>query len=43
VREGYLALAHQEPERIVVLRGDLPPAEVQAEVRRYVAERLGIA
>lgn len=43
VREGYLALAHQEPERIVVIRGDLPPAEVQAEVRRYVAERLGIA
>jgi len=43
VREGYLALARREPERIVVIRGDLPPAQVHAEVRSYVAARLGIA
>lgn len=40
VREGYLALARQEPERIVVLNGAEPVSAVQAAIWQQVRERL---
>lgn len=36
VRAGYLALARQQPRRIKVIRGDRPPAQIQAEIRKLV-------
>lgn len=38
VREGYLELAADEPERIRVVDALRPPGEVQAEIRRLVRE-----
>lgn len=40
VREGYLRLAGQEPERWVIIDARRSVAEVQAEVRQAVVERL---
>lgn len=37
VRQGYLALAQEEPERIRVIAAHRPVAAIQAEVRAYVA------
>lgn len=42
-REGFLALAHAEPERWVVIDAGREPGEVQAEVRAAVEERLRAA
>lgn len=39
VREGYLTLAAEEPERWVVLDGSLPVADVAAQVRQAVQRR----
>ena len=41
VRAGYLALAHQEPGRIKVLRGDREASGTQAEIRSLVDRFLG--
>lgn len=43
VRAEYLAIARAEPERVVVLEGDRPVAEIQAKVRQQVAARLAQA
>ncbi len=43
VHAGYLELARAEPARWVVLNGRLAPETVQAEVRRVVGVRLGLA
>ncbi len=43
VRNGYLNLVKWEPERWVVIDASQSPAKVQAEMRRAVAERLGIS
>ena len=40
VRNGYLAIARQEPRRVKVVRADRPMAEVQEEIRKLVAEFL---
>ncbi|MCJ7504221.1 MAG: dTMP kinase [Acidobacteriia bacterium] len=40
VRNGYLAIARQEPRRVKVVRSDRPVAEVQAEIRRLVGQFL---
>jgi dTMP kinase len=40
VREGYLQLVGEEPERWVVIDANRPPEEVQREIRRVVFERL---
>ncbi len=40
VREGYLRLADQEPERWAIIDARRSVAEVQADVRRVVVERL---
>jgi dTMP kinase len=42
VRAGYLEMAGADPQRWVVLDADRPPAAVAANVRRVVAERLGL-
>jgi dTMP kinase len=36
VREGYLAIAREEPRRVKVVQADGPVAEVQAEIRKLV-------
>ncbi len=43
VRQGFLALAGEDPARIVVVDGSGDPDAVHAAVRRIVAERLSIA
>jgi dTMP kinase len=43
VRDGYAALAAHEPERWVVIPADRPAEYVQADVRRIVRERAGLA
>jgi len=40
VREGYLSLAHAEPERWLVIDAARSPDEVQAAIRAAVEERL---
>jgi len=40
VRAGYLRLIKGEPERWVVVHGDRPVEEIQAEIRGVVEERL---
>jgi dTMP kinase len=43
LREGYLTLARRAPERCAVIDADRNADAVQAEIRRVVRERLGIA
>ena len=43
VREGYEALVRAEPERWVVIAADRPADAIQADVRRVVAGRAGVA
>ena len=43
LREGYLALGQRAPERCAVIDADREPDAVQADIRRVVRERLGIA
>jgi dTMP kinase len=43
VREGYHALAQSDPQRWVALDAARDADEVQAEIRRVVQERLGVA
>lgn len=40
VREGYLELAHAEPERFVVIDGTQPIDQVQTEIRARLSEAL---
>lgn len=40
VRQGYLEIAREEKDRVVVLEADQPVERLEAEVRRVVAERL---
>lgn len=42
VRQGYLTLVMQEPERIRIVDASLSPESVQAQVRQLVDERLRI-
>ena len=42
IREGYLALAAQQPERWQCLDGLRPPAEIADQVWERVATRLGL-
>lgn len=42
VREGYLELARQEPDRFVVIDGTGTPADVFARLRAPLAARLGL-
>ncbi len=41
VREGYLAIAKAEPERVKIVDAALPAAEVQARVWEIVSKKLG--
>lgn len=43
LREGYLTLARRAPERCAVIDADRDAQAVQADIRRTVRERLGIA
>ncbi len=43
VRGGYHTLAAEEPGRWVTVDADRPPAEIQEELRRIVAERVPIS
>jgi len=43
VRQGYLRLVQEEPERWVVVDASQPPKQVQSDMRRVVAERLHIS
>lgn len=38
VREGFLAIAHEEPNRVRVVDGNRPQQEVHEEIRRLVEE-----
>ncbi|MEW6715969.1 MAG: dTMP kinase [Chloroflexota bacterium] len=40
VREGYLQLAKNEPERWVIINASRPINQVQADIRRVILERL---
>jgi dTMP kinase len=40
VRQGYFELVQAEPHRWVVIDAGRPPAQVQADIRRVVLERL---
>jgi dTMP kinase len=40
VRQGYMQLIHDEPQRWVVIDAGGPPDQVQAAIRRVVLERL---
>ena len=42
VRDGYLAMAREAPERFVIIDGALTEDRVASAVRRAVSERLGI-
>jgi len=42
VRDGFLELASREPKRFVVLDATRSPDEVETEIRKTVAERLGV-
>ena len=41
VRQGYLELAHLEPQRWVTIDAGQPSEAVQADIRRVVLQRLG--
>jgi dTMP kinase len=41
VRNGYAALAAQDPDRWIIIPADRPAEVVQADVRRVVCERAG--
>ena len=41
VRQGFLDLAHAEPQRFLVLDATRPEAELEAEIWAAVAEKLG--
>jgi dTMP kinase len=41
VRQGYLQMTREEPERWVIIDAALPPEMVQAAIRKVVVERLG--
>ena len=43
VRQGYLRLIQEEPERWVLVDASQPPKQVQSDMRRVVAERLHIS
>jgi dTMP kinase len=40
VRQGYHELVRQEPQRWVVIDAGQPPERVQADIRKFVMERL---
>ena len=40
VRDGFLRIAEQDPERVKVLDGSRPPDDIAADVQRIVEERL---
>lgn len=40
VRDGYLEIAREEKERVVVINGALPEATIHEAIRRVVTERL---
>lgn len=40
VRDGFLAIARAEPDRVRIVRGDRPVDEVQGEIRERVLELL---
>ena len=42
VREGYLHIARQEPDRVKVVDGGCPPEGVEEEIREHVCRRLGV-
>jgi len=42
VRDGFLQLAKREPDRFVVLDATRSVLELEAEIRKIVAERLGL-
>ena len=42
VRQGYLTLAAQEPERWVILDANRPPDEVQSDLREIILYQLAI-
>lgn len=42
VRQGYLALADQEPDRWIVIDANRPVDAVQEDIRAYVKKRLGL-
>jgi len=42
VRDGFLQLAKREPDRFVVLDATLPPDELEAGIRKAIAEQLGL-
>ena len=41
VRQGYLEIAREEKERVLVVSGDQPESDVAAAIRAGVRERLG--
>jgi dTMP kinase len=41
VRNGFLRLAQEEPQRIMVLDASLPPAQVHEQIKRIMGQRLG--
>ncbi|MFL7814249.1 MAG: dTMP kinase [Anaerolineales bacterium] len=41
VRDGYLEMAHDQPERWVIVNADRPFETVQAEIRSILLDRLG--
>jgi len=43
VRQGYLALANQEPERIRAVDASSAPDRIEMEIRKIIASVLGIA
>jgi dTMP kinase len=42
VRQGYLEMAHAEPQRWVVIDAAQPPERIQEDIRRVVKERLNL-
>ncbi|MGH9112440.1 MAG: dTMP kinase [Acidimicrobiales bacterium] len=40
VRSGFLKLAQEEPQRIIVLDARLPPVEVHEQIKRIMGQRL---
>lgn len=42
VRNGFLAIAHQEPDRVKVIPGDRPPEAVWLDVQNAIVGRLAL-
>jgi dTMP kinase len=42
VRQGYLALARQEPDRVRIVEASRPVDDIQAEIRKIVGDTLGV-